>query len=99
VAPHTSARYTTQESDREADAAAWLGFLDLLKRFRPRQPLNGVIVTLSVSDLVHWTDEEPERPAPHVRERVRELAHRLGVRLPIYLMVTKTDLLAGFNEF
>ena len=53
----TAGRYTTQESDREADAAAWLGFLDLLKRFRPRQPLNGVIVTLSVADLVHWTDD------------------------------------------
>jgi type VI secretion system protein ImpL len=30
---------------------------------------------------------------------VRELYTRLGVRLPIYLMVTKTDLLAGFTEF
>jgi type VI secretion system protein ImpL len=95
----TAGRYTTQESDHQADAAAWLGFLDLLKRFRPRQPLNGVIITLSVSDLVHWNEEELERYARHVRERVRELYTRLGVRLPIYLMVTKTDLLAGFNEF
>ena len=95
----TAGRYTTQESDHQADSAAWLGFLDLLKRFRARQPLNGVIITLSVSDLVHWSDEELERYARHVRERVRELYTRLGVRLPIYLMVTKTDLLAGFNEF
>ena len=95
----TAGRYTTQESDHQADSAAWLGFLDLLKRFRARQPLNGVIITLSVSDLVHWNDEELERYARHVRERVRELYTRLGVRLPIYLMVTKTDLLAGFNEF
>ena len=95
----TAGRYTTQESDHQADAAAWLGFLDLLKRFRPDQPLNGVIITLSVSDFVHWNDEELERYARHVRERVRELYTRLGVRLPIYLMVTKTDLLAGFNEF
>jgi len=95
----TAGRYTTQESDRQADSAAWLGFLDLLKRFRARQPLNGVIVTLSIADLVHWTDEELERYARHVRERVAELYSRLGVRLPIYLMVTKADLLAGFSEF
>ncbi|HWI36008.1 MAG TPA: type VI secretion system membrane subunit TssM [Burkholderiales bacterium] len=95
----TAGRYTTQESDREADSAAWLGFLDLLKRHRPRQPLNGVIVTLSLSDLVHWSEEELDRYAGHVRERVRELYARLGVRLPVYLMVTKADLLAGFNEF
>jgi len=95
----TAGRYTTQESDREADAAAWLGFLDLLKRFRPRQPLNGVIITLSIADLVHWNDAELARYARHVRDRVRELYTRLGVRLPIYLMVTKADLLAGFTEF
>jgi type VI secretion system protein ImpL len=95
----TAGRYTTQESDRDADAAAWLGFLDLLKRHRPRQPLNGAIVTLSVADLVHWNDEELARYAGHVRERVEELTTRLGVRLPVYLLVTKADLLAGFNEF
>jgi type VI secretion system protein ImpL len=95
----TAGRYTTQESDKQADSAAWLGFLDLLKRFRPRQPLNGVILTLSIGDLVHWNDEELARYAKHVRDRVRELYARLGVRLPIYLMVTKTDLLAGFTEF
>ena len=95
----TAGRYTTQESDHQADAAAWLGFLDLLKRFRARQPLNGVIITLSIGDLVHWNEEELGRYAKHVRERVRELYTRLGVRLPIYLMVTKSDLLAGFSEF
>ena len=95
----TAGRYTTQESDQEADAAAWLGFLDLLKRHRPRQPLNGLIVTLSVADLVHWNDQETARYAAHVRERVEELTTRLGVRLPVYILVTKADLLAGFMEF
>jgi type VI secretion system protein ImpL len=95
----TAGRYTTQESDREADAAAWLGFLDLLKRSRPRQPLNGIIVTASVADLLHWSAQEMARYAKHVRERVWELYTRLGVRLPVYLVVTKADLLAGFTEF
>ncbi len=95
----TAGRYTTQESDRDADSAAWLGFLELLKQFRPRQPLNGVIVTLSVADLAHWTQDEIARYAGHVRERVWELYTRFGVRLPVYAMVTKADLFAGFNEF
>jgi type VI secretion system protein ImpL len=94
----TAGRYTTQESDLEADAAAWQGFLDLIKRFRPRRPLNGALVTLSVSDLMLWSDEERKRYAWHVRARVSELYERLGVRFPIYLLVTKTDLLAGFME-
>jgi type VI secretion system protein ImpL len=95
----TAGRYTTQESDLEADAAAWSGFLDLVKRFRPRRPLNGALVTLSVSDLMLWSDEERKRYAWHVRARVAELYDRLGVRFPVYLLVTKADLLAGFMEF
>ena len=94
----TAGRYTTQESDLEADAAAWLGFLDLIKRFRPRRPLNGALVTLSVSDLMLWSEEERKHYAWHVRARVTELYERLGVRFPIYLLVTKADLLAGFME-
>jgi type VI secretion system protein ImpL len=95
----TAGRYTTQESDREADAAAWQGFLGLVKRFRPRRPLNGALVTLSMSDLMLWGEEERKRYAWHVRARVAELYERLGVRFPVYLLVTKTDLLAGFMEF
>jgi type VI secretion system protein ImpL len=95
----TAGRYTTQESDLEADAAAWQGFLGLIKRFRPRRPLNGALVTLSMSDLMLWNDEERQRYAYHVRARIAELYERLGVRFPVYLLVTKTDLLAGFMEF
>ena len=94
----TAGRYTTQESDTQADATAWLGFLDLIKRFRPRRPLNGALVTLSVSDLMLWNEEERKRYAWHVRARVAELYERLGVRFPVYVLVTKTDLLAGFME-
>jgi type VI secretion system protein ImpL len=94
----TAGRYTTQESDLEADAAAWQGFLGLIKRFRPRRPLNGALVTLSVSDLMLWTEDERRKYAWHVRARVAELYERLGVRFPVYLLVTKADLLAGFME-
>ena len=95
----TAGRYTTQESDLDADAAAWQGFLALIKRFRPRRPLNGALVTLSMSDLMLWSEDERKRYAWHVRARVAELYDRLGVRFPVYLLVTKTDLLAGFMEF
>jgi len=94
----TAGRYTTQESDLDADAAAWLGFLELIKRFRPDRPLNGALVTLSVSDLMLWNEEQRKRYAWHVRARVAELYDRLGVCFPIYLLVTKADLLAGFME-
>jgi type VI secretion system protein ImpL len=95
----TAGRYVTQDSEQKVDASAWLGFLDLLRRFRPRQPLNGAIVTVSISDLLYQTDAQRERYARDVRSRVQELYERLGLRFPVYVMVTKTDLLAGFMEF
>lgn len=95
----TAGRYTTQESDKKADSAAWLGFLDLLKKFRNRSPLNGAIVTVSLADLLVQTERERDDYAMTVRQRIQELYDKLGVNFPIYLMVTKTDLLAGFMEF
>ena len=95
----TAGRYTTQDSEKSVDATAWNAFLELLKKFRPQLPLNGVIVTLSVSDLLYSSDAEREQYGIRVRERIRELYERLGVRLPVYLLVTKADLLAGFMEF
>ncbi len=95
----TAGRYTTQTSNRDVDASAWQGFLGLLKKFRPQQPLNGAIVTLSASDLFVQSPEERAEYARSVRARIQELYATLGVRFPLYLVVTKTDLLAGFTEF
>jgi len=95
----TAGRYTTQDSDRKADAAAWLGFLALLKESRPSRPLNGAIVTVSVTDLLLWTKVERTKYAAHVRMRLSEMYAALNQRFPVYAMVTKLDLLAGFTEF
>ncbi len=95
----TAGRYTTQDSDRARDAGAWKGFLGLLKRYRKRQPINGALVAISVSDLLTGSDAERRQHAQAVRSRLQELQAELGVRFPIYVIFTKCDLLAGFNEF
>ncbi|MEW8029644.1 MAG: type VI secretion protein IcmF/TssM N-terminal domain-containing protein, partial [Candidatus Thiodiazotropha sp.] len=43
----TAGRYTTQDSYEEVDRAAWMGFLDLLKKHRKRRPINGALVAIS----------------------------------------------------
>jgi type VI secretion system protein ImpL len=95
----TAGRYTTQQSDRDVDAAAWKSFLELLKKSRPRRPINGVLVTMSVSDLLQQSAAERESHARALRTRVQELYQTLGLRIPVYVLVTKSDLLAGFSEF
>ena len=95
----TAGRYTTQDSHAAVDAAAWLGFLRLLKKHRRRQPLNGVLVAICLSDLSILNEEERLAHARAVRRRVRELHDELGVRVPVYVLFTKADLIAGFVEF
>jgi type VI secretion system protein ImpL len=95
----TAGRYTTHESNREVDAGAWQGFLQILKKARPRRPINGLLVTVSVGDLLRESPSERESQAQALRARVQELYERLGARFPIYVLVTKSDLLAGFTEF
>jgi len=95
----TAGRYTTQDSDRKADAAAWQGFLGLLKAARPQRPLNGALVTVSVMDLLLWSKAERSKFATHVRMRISEMYAALEARFPVYVLVTKVDMLAGFTEF
>jgi type VI secretion system protein ImpL len=95
----TAGRYTTQDSYSEVDKAAWGGFLDLLKKYRRQRPVNGVIVALSVSDLLQQTDAQRQAQAVAIRTRITELYERLGLRFPVYVIITKCDLLAGFSEF
>ncbi|MCW0351259.1 type VI secretion system membrane subunit TssM [Pantoea ananatis] len=95
----TAGRYTTQESQQERDAGEWHQFLDLLRKYRGRQPVNGVIVTLSVADLLSQSPEAMRNQAVALRQRLMELHDRLGIRFPVYVLVTKTDLLKGFRSY
>ncbi len=95
----TAGRYTTQDSEQAADSKAWNGLLDLLKRYRPRQPLTGVIVALPIPDLLAADEGEVLAHAKAVRSRINEIGKKFGVRTPVYVLLTKADLLAGFTEF
>lgn len=95
----TAGRYVTQDSDAEVDRAAWTAFLDLLRRHRPAEPVNGVIVAISLADLAGGDAAALDRHAVAVRRGLLEIAGRMGARTPVYVMLTKLDLLAGFDEF
>jgi type VI secretion system protein ImpL len=95
----TAGRYTTQDSDAASDKKSWFSFLDLLKENRPRQPINGVIIAISLGDVMTTSAEELAAHAAAVRARLVELHDRLKVAFPVYAMFTKADLVAGFSEF
>lgn len=95
----TAGRYALQESQRVRDGAEWHNFIKLLKRYRTRQPINGVIMTISVADLLTDSAEARHAQASALRSRMVELHQQTGIHFPVYVMVTKTDLLKGFMSF
>src|SRR5450755_214639 len=95
----TAGRYTTQDSDTKSDKESWFSFLDLLKKSRPRQPINGVLVAISVEDILTMSSQELAAHAEAIRMRLLELHQRLKVSFPVYALFTKADLIAGFNEY
>ncbi|MBP2155478.1 MULTISPECIES: type VI secretion system membrane subunit TssM [Erwinia] len=95
----TAGRYTLQENQRARDASEWQTFITLLKRYRPRQPINGVIMTISVAELLSDSAEARHAQATALRQRMAELHQQTGIPFPVYIMVTKTDLLKGFMRY
>lgn len=95
----TAGRYTTQDSYQPVDKAAWISFLGFLKKYRPRRPINGVLLAVSMSELMEMSEEERSRHGRELRLRINELYDVLSNRFPVYMLFTKCDLIAGFSDF
>lgn len=91
----TAGRYSVNEEDRNE----WFGFLTLLKKYRPKAPINGIVVMVSIADLMNNPPKFADTLAKQLRERVQELTEKLEVFAPVYVLFTKADLLNGFTEF
>lgn len=91
----TAGRYSVHEEDHRE----WLGFLKLLKTHRPKAPLNGVIIAVSIAELLNQKADFAIDLARKLRQRVQELTEQLEVFVPVYVVFTKADLIAGFVDF
>jgi type VI secretion system protein ImpL len=91
----TAGRYSVSDEDR----GEWFGFLDLLKKYRRKAPINGVVIAVSIAELTRNRPEFAINLAKNLRQRVQELTERLEVHAPVYVVFTKADLINGFNEF
>lgn len=91
----TAGRYTTEEDDHDE----WIAFLQLLKKHRRKMPINGIVVAISIADLLTADEEALEWHVNVIRDRVDELINELGFLFPLYLVFTKCDLLNGFQSY
>jgi type VI secretion system protein ImpL len=91
----TAGRYTTEDDDRDE----WMAFLGMLRKHRKKMPVNGVLVAVSLAELLTADREGLELHVKVIRNRISELIQQFGMVFPVYLVFTKSDLLQGFDAF
>jgi type VI secretion system protein ImpL len=75
----------------------WAHFLRLLAQHRGQRPIDGLVLTLPASVLRGApAREQAATRGEVVSRRLREMQKALGVRIPVYLLVTRCDVLPGF---
>ena len=94
----TAGRYAIP-IDEGRDKEEWQKFLSLLAKYRKKEPLNGLIVSIAADKLLEARPETLEDEGRTIRRRIDELMRVLGSKPPVYILVTKCDLIQGMTQF
>lgn len=77
----------------------WREFLRLLRRHRQRCPINGLLLCIPADSLIRDSAETIKEKAQRIASQFDLITRMLNVRFPVYVIVTKADLIPGFREF
>ena len=94
----TAGRFVEQNNDAN-NSNDWNELLGLLKRCRPKQPINGLVLMLSADDILNNNDEKIQSQIQQIRLRLQEMQTSFNTTFPLYIMVNKVDLISGFNQY
>ena len=94
----TSGRYVDLEQNADINQE-WELIVSLLMRSRRKESLSGAVITISVEDLWTLDSVRLSQISQNIRQRIDSLMRSTNTRFPVYVMVTKLDLLAGFKHF
>lgn len=88
---------TTESNDKE-----WRRFFNLLSHFRVQRPTDGIILTIPVTEIYGPSgfsrDTLLER-ANEIYKKLIPIERKLGLNVPVYIVITKCDLIPGFKSF
>jgi type VI secretion system protein ImpL len=83
----------------ELPTRMWRHFVEWLGHNRSRRPLNGAILVVDLPLLLVGSASDRKALASLLRARLRDLMEQLDTRLPIYIVLSKFDLVRGFDTF
>lgn len=84
------------------DEKGWRSLLVLLSRYRSARPVNGIILTIPANEIYgkrKLTKDEISGRADFLSHKLAAAQNNLGLRLPVYVVVTKLDTVPGFQSF
>ena len=87
------------QTTTETDSEDWKELLDLLKRCRTKQPINGLVMMVSVEDILTNDENQLQQQLNQIRLRLQELQSSFKTTFPVYLLVNKIDLIPGFLQY
>lgn len=90
----TAGRYLRDDQS----ANEFTAFLQLLKKQRKKAAVNGLVLVVSLPELLAATNQERAEMAAQLVSRIEQYTRALDTHPPIYLMLSKTDQLPGFRE-
>ncbi|ABY99113.1 TPA: type VI secretion system membrane subunit TssM [Pseudomonas putida] len=96
--PPAGSAATDPSAPPGTQARLWEHLLGWLLRNRSRRALNGLLLVVDLPALLHGKPEQRAALAHGLRTRLYEVSSQLGSRLPLYVVLTKFDLLDGFDQ-
>jgi len=97
--------FVLDATGRGSDELRWRQLLQLLDRHRAERPIDSIVLALPAADLAQPGERtsdvlaRAERKATILAAKLRETQTRLGLRVPVYLLVTGCERLPGFGAF
>ncbi|KPA13226.1 type VI secretion protein VasK [Candidatus Magnetomorum sp. HK-1] len=88
----------------------WDTLLRIISKHRKKCPINSIIITIPMTSLLGLyspRDKEKKRDnakirknkAAQIKKRLNDIYTKLQVRVPVYFMISKLDLIYGFEQF
>lgn len=94
----TAGRYAVPDNEKR-DRKEWNTLLSMLSRHKQKEPLNGIILVVSADRLLNCTEDELMEEGQQIRSGINELMEQLEAQMPVYLMITKCDLIDQFSDW
>jgi len=77
----------------------WLRLLMQLEKHRREEPINGILINLSVPSLYSMSSEKIDKLAQKYRRLLEDVVQILGVRVPVNILLNHTEALPGFGAW